>query len=70
MSRLIVLFLIAFAPAPALAQTMAEKIACKDDVKAYCAGVQPGGGRVLDCLAPYKDKISEVCRKALDTHGK
>jgi len=51
--------------ATASAQTAEQRAACEGDFKKYCAGVQPGGGRVAKCLADNKDKISEACRKAL-----
>lgn len=53
----------------AAAQTMAEKLACKDDFSKYCQGVQPGGGRVMACLAKQKDKLSPECRKVVAAHS-
>ena len=35
--------------------------ACAADVAAYCAGVQPGMGRVHDCLRAKQDVISAAC---------
>jgi len=54
----------------ALAQTAAERAACHGDVKTFCAGVMPGGGRILDCLAKHKDKISPACGKVVASHGR
>jgi Golgi apparatus protein 1 len=39
--------------------------ACKGDVDQYCQGVQPGGGRIAQCLRSNKDKLSEACKSAL-----
>jgi hypothetical protein len=54
----------------ALAQTAAERAACSADVKAFCAGLMPGGGRLLNCLADHKDKISPACAKVVASHGR
>jgi Cysteine rich repeat len=37
---------------------------CTDDAKKLCAGVQPGGGRILACLKDHKDALSDQCRQA------
>ena len=53
----------------ALAQTAAERAACGADAKTFCTGVMPGGGRLLNCLAEHKDKISPACAKVIASHG-
>lgn len=37
--------------------------ACKADVESYCADVEPGDGRVLDCLRNNRANLNERCRK-------
>ncbi|WP_424362630.1 cysteine rich repeat-containing protein [Methylocystis parvus] len=37
---------------------------CKDDVERLCAGVQPGGGRILQCLKSRKAEMSVGCARA------
>src|SRR5271169_5475730 len=37
---------------------------CTEDAKKLCAGVQPGGGRILACLKDHKDALSDQCRQA------
>lgn len=54
----------------AVAQTAAEQAACKADYQKFCSGVLPGGGRVLECLAKQKDKLSPACQKVVETHQK
>jgi len=38
--------------------------ACSDDAQRLCAGVQPGGGRIVACLKEHKDSLSDRCRQA------
>jgi hypothetical protein len=54
----------------AMAQTMAEKLACKADFQKLCPGVKPGGGRPFACLAKQKDKLSPDCAKVIAAHTK
>jgi hypothetical protein len=44
--------------------------ACRADAQRLCAGVEHGGGRILDCLAGQKDKLSDDCRKMVESRGK
>lgn len=54
------------ATAPAFAQSFAElQKACGPDVKALCGGVQPGGGRIKQCLMEKADQISPACKSAM-----
>jgi hypothetical protein len=51
-------------PQSALAQDMAAlRAACAADAKKFCAGVQPGGGRVVACLKEHKDELSDRCKQ-------
>jgi hypothetical protein len=42
---------------------------CRDDLKANCADVKPGEGRLLDCLAKQEGKVSARCNAALKDTG-
>jgi hypothetical protein len=46
--------------------------ACRDDAQKPCAGIGRSNGRgaVLDCLASQKDKLSDSCRKSVESRGK
>ena len=44
--------------------------ACRADAERLCAGVERGGGRIVDCLAGQKDKLSDDCRKMVESRGK
>ncbi|MCF3934330.1 cysteine rich repeat-containing protein [Acuticoccus sp. M5D2P5] len=49
----------------AMAQQSAIAKYCKADVQRLCAGVQPGGKRILQCLQQHKNEMSVGCAKAL-----
>ena len=46
-------------------QASDARTACASDVQRLCAGVQPGGGRVLACLKQHKDEVSDGCKQAV-----
>lgn len=46
-------------------QMQALRSACEADVRTVCAGVQPGGGRILQCIKANPDKVSQPCKDAL-----
>jgi hypothetical protein len=39
--------------------------ACGADVRSLCAGVDPGGGRIIECLATQSASLSPSCRGVL-----
>lgn len=42
----------------------ALRAACTADVQRLCAGVQPGGGRIVSCLKENKNSLSDRCKQA------
>lgn len=42
---------------------------CRDDLKANCADIKPGEGRLLDCLDKKNAKVSGRCKQALKDVG-
>ncbi len=54
----------------AFAQTAEQRAACEADAKKLCSGVMPGGGRILDCLATQKNKLSDACKKVVESQGR
>jgi len=38
---------------------------CHSDVAQFCRGMEPGGGRIVDCLISHQKDISEACYQAL-----
>ena len=63
----------AAAPAPALVlrplrpreEIFVLRSACGGDVRSLCGGVQPGGGRIVQCLAAKAASISPACKEVL-----
>jgi len=45
--------------APSLADLHA---ACDADIQKLCAGVKPGGGRILACLKQHQETVSDNCK--------
>jgi hypothetical protein len=50
-------------PAPAPASNL--RAACKADGHKFCSSVQPGGGRIIECLNAHKTELSAACQDAL-----
>ena len=42
----------------------AIRAACAADAQKLCAGVQPGGGRIVACLKEHQDSLSDRCKQA------
>jgi cysteine rich repeat protein len=45
------------------------RAACAKDFRALCANVQPGNGRVRDCIATHIDVLAPDCRAAINRRG-
>jgi hypothetical protein len=42
---------------------------CGDDLDKYCANIQPGQGRLLQCIEKNNEKVSKRCKQALKDTG-
>ena len=40
--------------------------ACKPDAEKFCKGVQPGQGRIANCLSEHKGELSAACREKFE----
>ena len=49
------------------AQSADSRGACKADYDKFCAGIAPGGGRIVACLNGKRNQLSDTCKKALDS---
>ena len=44
----------------------AQDVPCTEEIQTYCATVQPGGGRIAQCLKANETKLSSACVKRLN----
>ena len=44
---------------------MAQVGVCAADIKAKCAGVQPGEGRIVNCVKAHVAEFSDPCKERL-----
>jgi len=47
--------------------TRAADRPCQGDVQKFCAGVQPGAGRIATCLKEHQAELSDLCKAHI--HG-
>lgn len=58
----------ALASGPAIAEDVRASLrkVCAEDYKKYCAGVEPGGGRIKECMVANFEKFSPECRAGVE----
>ncbi len=49
--------------AKAKAKIEEVKEACDEDTKKLCKDVQPGGGRIVQCLKQHEGELSQACKE-------
>jgi hypothetical protein len=55
-----------FIATPVLADAESDVVkACKPDVERLCKGIQPGGGKIIQCLKKQEKQISVGCAQAV-----
>lgn len=45
---------------------------CKEDAQKFCKGIQPGGGRIIECLKSHQNELSPACQTTIPSgphHG-
>ena len=68
MKNTVVWLLMMVASCYALAQDKGN--ACRDDTRQFCSDIQPGGGRVINCLMDHQKDVSDACYDSLSKRGK
>jgi hypothetical protein len=63
--RCFVVMAVAFAPTLALAEPGPLHGACMSDVKTLCGSIQPGGGRIRECMKEHRAELSIACKVAI-----
>jgi hypothetical protein len=43
-----------------------RRLACREDARALCAEVKPGGGRIIRCLRTHTDQLQNECRRTVE----
>ena len=43
--------------------------ACSVDREKFCGSIQPGGGRILECLRSHGPELTPACQQALPRPG-
>jgi hypothetical protein len=57
-------------PPPDSGGAKSARAACKQDAERLCQGVQPGGGRIVQCLQDHKDQLQPACASGIaKLHG-
>lgn len=54
----------------AVASAQPQMGACRPDVEKFCSGVEPGGGRIIECLREHKAQLSPDCAKMFEAAGR
>ncbi len=52
-------------PNLAFAQPGPRQGPCQSDIKAFCGSVQPGGGRIRDCMREHRAQLSTACKVSI-----
>ena len=42
---------------------------CDADIEKHCAHVEPGEGRIMDCMEPHLNAVNKHCQKAMQKVG-
>ena len=43
-----------------------EELPCTAEIRSFCADVQPGQGRIIQCLRQHEAQLSPACMKRID----
>lgn len=63
---LVVAVMFCFASALSYAQEMNRGGNCKADIEKFCKNVQPGQGRIVQCMKQHENELSHACKEQLE----
>jgi hypothetical protein len=52
-----------------MAKILQAKQICEADIEKFCPGVQPGEGRILNCMTANKRLLTPDCRQQVDKYS-
>ncbi len=64
-NRIFAIASVVLIPALAVAEPGPLQGACKRDMQALCGSIQPGGGRIRDCMREHRLQLSNTCKLAI-----
>jgi hypothetical protein len=64
-TRMLVIAAAVTIPTFAYAQQSSVRGACMNDIQTLCGSMQPGGGRIRECIRTHRTELSEGCKLAL-----
>lgn len=65
-----IIVVVAFSGVASAQSSSDQRGACKADYDKFCAGIAPGGGKIVACLNAKRDQLSATCKAALDSQKK
>ena len=64
-NRIFAIASVALIPTLAVAEPGPLRGACRNDMQALCGSIQPGGGRLRDCMSEHRSQLSNNCKLAI-----
>jgi Cysteine rich repeat len=64
-NRIVAIASVALIPTLAVAEPGPLQGACRNDMQALCGSIQPGGGRLRDCMREHRSQLSNNCKLAI-----
>jgi hypothetical protein len=63
--QIVVVAVLTLTPIFAFAEPGPMQGACMSDIKSLCGSIQPGGGRIRECMREHRAQLSNNCKLAI-----